>query len=303
VSPSNFARQQGVRGPIAQTPQISFPVQSTFTFTEKLRAIQRAQGSSLCVGLDVDERRLPADLTSDARGVERFVRGIVEATADLVCAYKPNLAFFEAMGEPGFGILKGALAAVPPGVITIADGKRGDIGTTAERYAAALFEVLGFDAATLNPYQGHDSLEPYLADRTRGGFVLCKTSNPGSDDFQELICEVEGSTAPLYEIVARRAVEWNRLGNIGLVVGATFPNQLSRVRSLAPELPILIPGVGTQGGDAAESIQRGAAADGTLAVVNVARQVLYASSGADWAARARSEAQELRDAMRAAGPG
>jgi orotidine-5'-phosphate decarboxylase len=268
-------------------------------FVDRLRAVQRRQGSALCIGLDVDPRRLPDGLDADLRGIERFIRGIVEATADLVCAYKPNLAFFEAMGQDGFAALRSVVGAIPPDIITIADGKRGDIGTTAERYAAAIFEVYGFDAATLNPYQGHDSLEPYLADRSLGGFILCKTSNPGSDDFQELLCRDGEGQAPLYEIVARRAVAWNGLGNVGLVVGATFPEQLSRVRTLAPDLPILIPGVGTQGGDAAESIRRGAASDGTLAVVNVARQILYASSGPDWAEQARCEAESLRDAMRA----
>jgi orotidine-5'-phosphate decarboxylase len=271
-------------------------------FIDRLRAAQRGRGSALCVGLDVDPRRLPEGLDADQRGIERFIRGIVEATAHLACAYKPNLAFFEAMGQAGHAVLRSAIEAIPQEVITIADGKRGDIGTTAERYAAAIFEVYGFDAATLNPYQGHDSLEPYLTDRSRGGFILCKTSNPGSDDFQELICLDGDRRAPLYEIVARRAVEWNQLGNVGLVVGATFPEQLARVRAIAPDLPILIPGVGTQGGDAAESIHRGAAADGTLALVNVARQILYASPGLDWAEQARREAQSLRDTMRAAVP-
>jgi orotidine-5'-phosphate decarboxylase len=272
------------------------------SFVDRLRMVQRRQGSALCIGLDVDPRRLPDGLDPDQRGIERFIRTIIEATADLACAYKPNLAFFEAMGEHGFAVLRSAVEAIPPEIITIADGKRGDIGTTAERYAAAIFEIYGFDAATLNPYQGHDSLEPYLTDRSRGGFILCKTSNPGSDDFQELICSDGEKRAPLYEIVARRAVAWNGLGNVGLVVGATFPEQLSRVRAIAPELPILIPGVGAQGGDAAESVQRGAAPDGSLAVVNVARQILYASSGPDWAERARREAESLRDAMRAAIP-
>ncbi len=267
-------------------------------FHERLRAAQRARGSALCVGLDVDPRRLPEGLDPDRRGVERFIRGIVEATADLASAYKPNLAFFEAMGDDGFAILRATILGMPPDMITIADGKRGDIGTTAERYAAAVFEVCGFDAVTLNPYQGHDSMEPYLVDRSRGGFILCKTSNPGSDDFQELICLDGDERAPLYEVVARRAVEWNTLGNVGLVVGATFPDQLSRVRAIAPELPILIPGVGAQGGDAADAIQRGAAADGTLAVVSVSRQILYASSGSDWAEAARREAQALRDTLR-----
>jgi len=267
-------------------------------FNERLRAAQRRTGSLLCVGLDVDPTRLPHELSQDHHGFRHFVRGIVDATADLVSAYKPNLAFYEAMGEHSYGLLRDTLDAIPAGLITIADAKRGDIGTTAERYASAIFETLGFDAMTVNPYQGSDSVEPYVRDPEHGAFVLCKTSNPGSDDFQNLRSAEE--QRPLWELVAQRALTWNAGNNVGLVVGATFPEQLARVRTLAPELPILIPGVGTQGGDAAESARLGAAADGTMAVVNVSRQVLYASAGADWRDAARSEATALRDAMRAA---
>ncbi|MPZ15764.1 MAG: orotidine-5'-phosphate decarboxylase [Chloroflexi bacterium] len=269
-------------------------------FSERLAAAQRRAGSTLCIGLDVDPRRLPDGLSRDRTGVERFLRGLIEATADLVCAYKPNLAFFEALGEDGIPLLRAALRVVPAGILTIGDGKRGDIDTTAERSATALFEVLEFDAATINPYQGADSVEPYLRDPSRGGFVLCKSSNPGSADFQELDCAFEGDRVPLFEVVARRAQSWNTRGNVGLVVGATFPAQLARVRSIAPELPILIPGVGAQGGDAAQAVRLGAASDGTGAVVNVSRQVLQASSGIDWRDAARREALALRDTMRAA---
>jgi orotidine-5'-phosphate decarboxylase len=247
----------------------------------------------------VDPRRLPSGCSPDAAGFARFVRGIVEATADLVCAYKPNLAFYEAMGYDSHRLLRATIeSAAKQAVLTIGDGKRGDIGTSAERYARALFDVLELDAATVNPYQGHDSVEPYLADPSKGAFVLCKTSNPGSDDFQELIVEYRGSRVPLFEAVAQRAVEWNVVGNVGLVVGATYPSQLRRVRELAPDVPILIPGVGPQGGDAAECVRLGAATDGTLALVSASRQVLYASSGPDWQAAARREAMGLRDAMR-----
>src|SRR5581483_11927335 len=230
------------------------------TFFDRLRAAQERADSALCVGLDVDPRRLPAGLRDGMGGIEAFIQGIVEATADLVCAYKPNLAFFEAMGEIGYPLLRAALQVIPRGVITIADGKRGDIGTTAERYAAAMFGDLGFDAATINPYQGSDSVEPYVADPSRGVFVLCKTSNPGSADFQDLLCEDRGERQPLYELVARRAVEWNEGRNVGLVVGATYPEELGRVRAIARELPILIPGVGPQGGDAATCVRVGASA-------------------------------------------
>ncbi len=274
-------------------------MQST-SFRDRLDATQQRTGSALCVGLDVDSRRLPAGLQPDRTGIQAFIRGIVSATSDLVCAYKPNLAFFEAMGPIGYAVLEDALSVIPSGIITIADGKRGDIGSTAERYAAAMFEELGFDSATINPYQGADGIEPYIANPSRGVFLLCKTSNPGSADFQDLLCDDHGERRPLYEVVARRAVEWNAHGNVGLVVGATFPEQLARIRALAPELPFLIPGVGTQGGDAEDAIRLGATSNGRLAVVNVSRQVLYASSGPDWEVAARREALVLRDTMRGA---
>jgi len=266
-------------------------------FNARIRAVQNRTGSVLCVGLDVDPARLPVGLSQDHHGYERFVRGIIEVTADLVCAYKPNLAFYEAMGEHCYALLRGTLDAVPEDLITIADAKRGDIGTTAERYAAAMFGVFGFDAMTVNPYQGGDSVEPYIRDGAHGALILCKTSNPGSADFQDLRSD-GAAGAPLWEVVARRATEWNSRGNVGLVVGATYPAQLGRVRELAPDLPILIPGVGVQGGDAAESARLGAAADGTLAIINASRQVLYASSGPDWQEAARREAVALRDTMR-----
>lgn len=272
----------------------------TVSFGQRLREVQERTGSALCVGLDVDPRRMPEGVTRDRPGIERFLRGIVEATADLVCAYKPNLAFYEALGEDGPSILLGVLRAIPEHLITIGDGKRGDIGTTAERYAYALFVVYEFDAATVNPYQGWDSVEPYLADPSRGALLLCKSSNPGSADFQDLACTVDGAQVPLFEVVARRAVEWNERGNVGLVVGATYPEQLSRVRKIAPDLPILVPGVGAQGGDAADAIARGARVDGTGALVSASREVLYASAEADWQDAARRKALALRDSMRVA---
>ncbi len=274
----------------------------TIAFRERLRAAQIAAGSALCVGIDVDPDKLPDGLDRNAAGVERFIRGIIDATSDLVSVYKPNLAFFEALGEDGPRLVKSTLAAIPASIITIGDAKRGDMGNSAERYAAALFGVFGFDAITVNPYQGTDAIEPYIQDPARGAFMLCKTSNPGSVDFQDLLCSYEGEQRPLHEVVALRAVGWNTRGNVGLVVGATFPRDLGRIRQLAPELPILVPAVGTQGGDAEEAIRYGATADGTLAVVSVSRQVLYASSGPDWAAAARREAQALRDALRVPAP-
>lgn len=270
-------------------------------FRDRLRAVQQRTGSALCVGIDVDPRRLPEGISRDRAGVERFIRGIIDATADLVCTYKPNLAFFEALGEDGPPIIRSTLAALPEGVLSIADGKRGDLGNTAERYATAIFDVFGFDAATVNPYQGSDSVEPYLQDASRGAFLLCKTSNPGSVDFQDVRCESEGEMLPLFELVARRAVQWNVRGNVGLVVGVTFPDDLARIRRIAPDLAILVPGVGAQGGNPEDAIRLGTASDGTLAVVNASRQVLYASSGPDWQEAARREALALRQVLQVPG--
>jgi orotidine-5'-phosphate decarboxylase len=267
-------------------------------FAEKLSSIISSQRSSVCVGLDPELGRLPVGIERSAAGVVQFNRAIVEATSDLVCAYKPNLAFYEALGEPGFKALAETLAAIPLSVVTIADGKRGDIGNTARAYASAIFDRLSFDAATVNPYPGEDSIEPFLAYADRGVFVVCRTSNPGAAEFQNLHVTYEGFERTLYEVVALRAREWNQRGNVGLVVGATAPAELERVRSLAPELPLLIPAVGAQGGDIAAAARAHRA--NAPAIVSASRSILYASSGADFAGAARSRAIELRDAVRAA---
>ena len=267
------------------------------TFREKLTGAVRRAGSLVCIGLDPDPARVPETLRGREDWLARFGAGIVEATADLVCAYKPNLAFYEALGPSGWAGLRATLAAVPDGVPVLVDAKRGDIGSSAERYAAALFEVLGCDAATVNPYMGFDAVEPFLAYGDRGVFVLCKTSNPGAADFQDLLCEVDGTRRPLYEQVARAAVTWNRRGNVGLVVGATQPEAFKTVRSIAPDLPLLVPGVGAQGGDLAVAVRGGVDARGEGLLVASSRAILYASAGDDWQAAARAAAQELRDAI------
>lgn len=266
------------------------------TFLEKLRAAVDLRGSLVCVGLDPELSRLPAHLSRTPEGIVRFNRTIVEATADLVCAYKPNLAFYESLGADGHRILVETLAAIPRELITIGDAKRGDIGNTVRHYAAALFEQLGFDAVTASPYLGGDSLEPFFTYADRGVFVVCRTSNPGGSDFQDLGVNDDGVTRPLFEVVARRVREWNRRGNAGLVVGATAPDELVQVRALAPDLPILIPGIGTQAGDltAAVAAHRAEAP----AVISASRSVLYASSGPDFGAAARRAASELRDSIR-----
>jgi orotidine-5'-phosphate decarboxylase len=254
-------------------------------FKRKLREATERNGSLLCIGLDPDPGKLPARVT-----VAEFNRAIIDATSDLVCAYKPNLAFYEALGIEGLRMLEQTIQAVPPGIPIIGDAKRCDIGNTARHYARALFDSFGFDAATLSPYLGFDSIEPFIAYPERGSFLLCRTSNPSARDFQDL--RIDGQ--PLYEHVAFKALEWNVHGNIGLVVGATYPQELARIRQICPLMPLLIPGVGTQGGDVEAVVRFGTDADGTNAIINVSRAVLYASSGPDFAEAARRSATALR---------
>lgn len=278
------------------------------SFFQKLARAVESNDSLLCVGLDPDPDRLPAGLRAGHAGaadVATFQRAIIEATSDLVCAYKPNLAFYEAMGEAGAEALRATLAAIPAGVPVIGDAKRGDVGHTARAYARALFDGWGFDAVTVNPYLGGDSLEPFLEREDRGVFLLCRTSNPGARDFQDLsVLPGEGLPAgqagaarPLFEVVAERAKEWNTRGNVGLVVGATYPEELGRLRELCPGMTFLVPGVGAQGGDLEACLRRGLDAGGGGLIINVSRQVLYASQGDDFAAAARRAALALRDEM------
>ena len=253
-------------------------------FTDKLLNISRKNNTLLCIGLDPDPELMP--------GVDvlEFNKAIIEATSDLVCAYKPNLAFYEALGSEGLAILEKTVRYVPGDIPVIADAKRGDIGNTARAYARALFSIFGFDAATVNPYLGFDSIEPFINNQDKGVFILCRTSNPGATDFQNLCT----NGLPLYEVVAQKAREWNIYGNIGLVVGATYPEELKRVRSICPEMPLLIPGIGAQGGDLAAAVRYGADARGQKAIISVSRQILYASQQKDFAQAARNTAREIR---------
>ncbi|MHB8684382.1 MAG: orotidine-5'-phosphate decarboxylase, partial [Dehalococcoidia bacterium] len=223
----------------------------------------------------------------------------IEATSDLVCAYKPNLAFYEALGpERGYAALRRTLAAVPPHIITLADAKRGDVGHTARAYATAIFGDLGFDAATVNPYLGSDSMEPWTERAEHGAIVVCRTSNPGAGDLQDLpVRQPDGTTRPLYEVVAERAMAWDRLGNVGLVVGATYPEEMRRLRAICPEMPFLVPGIGAQLGDLAASVRAGIDARGRGMLISASRGVTYASRRPDFAAAARAEALRLRDAI------
>jgi orotidine-5'-phosphate decarboxylase len=253
-------------------------------FADKLLNASRKNRSWLCIGLDPDPERMPGTDVVD------FNSAIIEATSDLVCAYKPNLAFYEALGTEGFAILEKTIKQIPNEIPVIGDAKRGDIGNTARAYAKALFSVLGFDAATINPYLGFDSIEPFISYKNKEIFILCRTSNKGAMDFQSL--STNGS--PLYEIVAQKAREWNTYDNIGLVVGATYPEELKRVRSICPEMPLLIPGIGAQGGDLASAVACGVDAQGEKAIINVSRQILYASKEKDFADAARNAAEKIR---------
>ncbi|MEW6034935.1 MAG: orotidine-5'-phosphate decarboxylase, partial [Chloroflexota bacterium] len=254
------------------------------SFVDKLLSAARRNHSLLCIGLDPDPGLMPEV------GVLDFNRAIIDATSDLVCAYKPNLAFYEALGVSGLDILLKTVESIPSHIPSIGDAKRGDIGNTAHRYAHALFSVLGFDAVTVNPYLGTDSLEPFLEHADKGVFILCRTSNSGSGDFQSLPCADGGTSQPLYLRVAQKAQEWNRRGNVGLVVGATHPKELRRVRLTCPDMPLLIPGIGAQGGDLAASVHHGVDRNGEKAIIVSSRQVLYASRGKDFAEAARKVA-------------
>jgi len=259
-------------------------------FVEKLTGATRKNRSLLCVGLDSDPELIP-----DGLSIFEFNRAIIDATADLVCAYKPNLAFYEAGGAGGFEALKRTVDYVPDNIPVIADAKRGDIGNTAKAYARAIFSYFNFDAATVNPYLGFDAIDPFIQYHDRGIFILCRTSNAGAVDFQSLRCEVEDGQHPLFEIVALKASQWNTYGNIGLVVGATYPDELKQIRLNYPDLPLLIPGIGAQGGDLALTIRYGVDARGEKAIINSSRQIIYASRGSDFAEAARRAASELRE--------
>jgi orotidine-5'-phosphate decarboxylase len=263
------------------------------SFYHRLRAIQNKNNTLLCVGLDPDLNKIPKHLLLQSDPVGEFCRRIIEATSDLVCAYKLNLAFFEVLGEQWWSILHRVLSFVPLNVITIGDAKRGDIGNTADMYARSLMDGFKFRAVTVNAYMGEDSVRPFVRDPDRGAFVLALTSNPGARDFQYL--KVRGK--PLYEHVAAKAKRWNESENIGLVVGATRPAQLKRVRQLVPDMPLLIPGVGAQGGDVGLAVRYGCDEHGEMALINASRSIIYSSGGGDFAEVARSAAGSLRDEM------
>jgi orotidine-5'-phosphate decarboxylase len=279
------------------------------TFLEQLQGAERQNGSLLCVGLDPEPSKFPAGMKGDASKIYDFCAQIVDATADLAISFKPQIAYFAAYrAEDQLEKLMEHLRRNAPQVPVILDAKRGDIGSTAEQYAKEAFERYGADAVTLSPFMGFDSVQPYLKYHGKGAFLLCRTSNPGGDDLQnQRLASVEGQPL-MYEHIAKLAQgPWNLNGQLGLVVGATYPAEIERVRSLAPTLPLLIPGVGAQGGDAVATIKAGyrqsqGATTGAV-IVNSSRAILYASSGDDFAQAARQEAMRTRDVLKAAAQG
>jgi orotidine-5'-phosphate decarboxylase len=270
-------------------------------FLAMLRAAERQNGSLLCVGLDPEPARFPAAMQGDASKIYDFCAAIVDATADLVSAFKPQIAYFAAhRAEAQLERLMAHMRRAAPGVPVILDAKRGDIGSTAEQYAKEAFERYGADAVTLSPFMGFDTIQPYLKYHGKGAFLLCRTSNPGGDDFQNQRLATVAGEPLLYEHIAQLAQgPWNLNGQLGLVVGATYPAEIARVRALAPTLPLLIPGVGAQGGDALATVRAGWREDGPI-IVNSSRAILYAAQGADFAQAARHEAIKTRDLLRAA---
>jgi orotidine-5'-phosphate decarboxylase len=271
------------------------------SFQQRLTAISRLNDSLLCIGLDLDRRRLPAALGAAPHGPTEFATAIIAATADLVCAYKPNLGFYLAEGLAGLTSLIEVIAAIrrlAPRVPILLDAKFGDIDVTAAGYARFSFDELAVDAVTLSPYLGEDSLAPFLQRSECGAFILCKTSNPSSGDLQDLLLS-DGE--PLYERTARQIARWRqRYGTGGAVVGATYPGHVARVRQLLPAAPLLIPGIGAQGGTLAATVRAGIDEHGGNILVNASRAVLYASAGADYAQAARAAADELRRAINSA---
>jgi len=264
-------------------------------FNEKLTNAMKMNQSLLCIGLDPDP-----ELMREGMSVSKFNKAIIEATADLVCAYKLNLAFYEVL-DKGMESLKRTINAIPKNIPVIGDGKRGDIGNTAKAYAKAMFSTLGFDATTVNPYFGFDSIEPFTEYWEKGVFVLCRTSNPSAEDFQSLPLVLKGKQVPLFEIVALKAAQWNRKGkgnNVGLVVGATYPEELKLIRHHHPKMLLLIPGIGAQGGELASAVRNGVDNWGQGAIFTSSRQIIYASKRRDFAQAARQVALSLRDEIR-----
>ena len=274
---------------------------STLTFMQMLEKAQTKNQSMLCVGLDPEPSKFPKSFQNSSDSIFEFCARIVDATHDLVLAFKPQIAYFAAhKAEDQLERLVQHIKNVAPQIPIIMDAKRGDIGATSAQYAVEAFERYQADAVTLSPFMGFDSIEPYLKYENKGIFLLCRTSNKGGDDFQNLRLADKPGNPKLYEYIAELAQhKWNTNGQLGLVVGATYPQEIARVRAIAPSLPLLIPGVGAQGGDARATVQAGKTALGHV-LINSSRAILYASSGSEFDAAARAAAIQTRDLLNAA---
>ncbi len=261
------------------------------TFIEKLDSACKKSNSMLCVGLDSDTRRLPVVLADEKNPQLEFNKAIIDATMDHVCAYKLNIAFYEVEGAQGIQNLIDTIEYIPEGILAIIDAKRSDIGNTATAYARALFETYGADAATVNPYMGYDTIEPFMEHTDKGVIVLCKTSNLGAKDFQDF-------GGGLFREVALKVGEWNTNTNLGVVVGATHPEDLKIVRGIIGEdMPILIPGIGVQGGDIEDAVKFGANSSGMRAIINSSRGIIFASKYDNYADAAGKKALQLKESI------
>lgn len=290
------------------------------TFNDKLLRAAEKNRSWLCVGLDSDLKKIPRHLGTDPGAVLEFNRLIIESTSDLVCAYKPNSAFYEALGPDGMRILKDTIEIIPDDIPVILDFKRGDIGNTAAMYARSAFEYYGVDAVTVNPYLGRDSIEPIISYKDRGVFVLCITSNRSSSEIQKRLILLDepppvdkipsremaktleeffkSSVSTMYIHLARLAIEWNKFGNIGLVVGATSPVELETIRELiGEEMPVLIPGIGAQGGDLESAVNAGSNSKGKMAIINVSRGIIYSDDGPSFQETVRQKTISYKEAI------
>jgi orotidine-5'-phosphate decarboxylase len=269
------------------------------TFRDKLREASLRNNSLLCVGLDPDPARLPEHLGTGPAAVVAFNRAIIDATRDIASAYKPNLGFYVGYGAAGIEALVETRRMIPDDIPVLLDAKVGDIALTARGYARGYFDEWDFDAVTAHPYLGEDSLEPFLSYRERCTFILVKTSNPGSGDLQDLPVREQGDE-PLYRRVARRVARWQETyGSCGIVVGATYPSELAKVRAICPDLPLLVPGIGAQEGDLEATVRAGLGSDPSLVLINASRAIIYAGDGLDFADAARGAAIDLRDRINA----
>jgi orotidine-5'-phosphate decarboxylase len=260
---------------------------------EKLLNISSENNSLVCIGLDIDNQKMPTFLfESNKEPYLTFNKNIIDSTKDIVCAYKLNMAFYESLGIQGINVLQKTIDYIPKKIVIILDGKRNDIGNTASKYAKTVFETFQADATTINPYLGKDGITPFLSYKDKCSFILCRTSNPSAGDFQDIL----SPSVPLYEIVAKKIKEWNTNQNCGAVVGATYPKELKKIRTiLGEEIPLLIPGIGSQGGDVKQTIQYGTNSKGEMAIINSSRAVIYAADNQDFADKSREKTMQLNN--------